>query len=202
MSVLKTYYDESFKSILPDSQKMHAVIGLYLLYLLAYNKISEYHTEIELIPLEEQHNNVFIKVPVSLEQHFVEGSYNKILGQKRANVPHEAYQFFVDKFVDAIRFEIARSAEKSYESLRLADTNRLFMIPTDTELRTFISSNNNKEGVEWKIVGDRLHFVKQRADTKEIPSSILAKLIKKPFSLSPKTTIRSFLIISKETFSI
>jgi 26S proteasome regulatory subunit N12 len=46
---------------------MHAVIGLYLLYLLAYNKISEYHTEIELIPLEEQHNNVFIKVPVSLE---------------------------------------------------------------------------------------------------------------------------------------
>jgi hypothetical protein len=86
-------------------------------------------------------------------------------------VPHEAYQFFVDKFVDAIRFEIARSAEKAYDSLRIADTNRLFMIPTDTELRTFIASNNNKEGVEWKIVGDRLHFVKQRADTKEIPSS-------------------------------
>ena len=62
---------------------MYAVLGLYLLYLLSYNKISEYHTEIELIPFEEQQNNVFIKVPVSLEQHFVEGSYNKILGQKR-----------------------------------------------------------------------------------------------------------------------
>lgn len=138
MSVLKTYYDEQFRATIPNSQKMYAVLGLYLTYLLAYNKISEYHTEIELIPVEEQRDNVFIKVPVSLEQHFVEGSYNKILGQKRANVPHEAYQFFVDKFVDAIRFEIARSAEKAYESLRISDTAKLFMIPNDVELKQFI----------------------------------------------------------------
>lgn len=59
---------------------MYAIVGLYLLYLLSYNKISEYHTEIELIPIEEL-SNVYISVPVSLEQHFVEGSYNKILNQ-------------------------------------------------------------------------------------------------------------------------
>jgi hypothetical protein len=74
-------------------------------------------------------------------------------------VPHEAYQFFVDKFVDAIRFEIARSAEKAYDSLRLADTNRLFMIPTDTELRTFIASNNNKEGVEKSRSNSKRHVI-------------------------------------------
>ena len=45
---------------------MYAILGLYLLYLLSYNKISEYHTEIELIPIEEQ-QNVYIRVPVSLE---------------------------------------------------------------------------------------------------------------------------------------
>lgn len=60
---------------------MYAILGLYLLYLLSYNKISEYHTEIELIPIEEQ-SNVYISVPISLEQYFVEGSYNKILTQK------------------------------------------------------------------------------------------------------------------------
>lgn len=81
MSVLKTYYDEQFRTLVPDSQKMQAVLGLYLLYLLAYNKISEYHTEIELIPVADHTENVFIKVPVALEQHFVEGSYNKILSQ-------------------------------------------------------------------------------------------------------------------------
>ena len=93
-TVVKTYYDE-FGSILPASQKKYAILGLYLLYLLSYNKIAEYHTEIELIPIEEL-SNVYIKVPISLEQYFVEGSYNKILSQKQ-NVPLEAYQFFIDK---------------------------------------------------------------------------------------------------------
>lgn len=82
-------------------------------------RISEYHTEIELIPSSEL-SNVYIRVPVSLEQYFVEGSYNKILTSKQ-NVPHEAYNTFVNKFVDAIRIEIARSAEKAYESLRVQD---------------------------------------------------------------------------------
>jgi 26S proteasome regulatory subunit N12 len=170
MSVLRTYYDQEFCSLIPESQKMYTLIGLHLLYLLAYNKISEYHTEIELLPAEVLHSNVFISVPVSLEQHFVEGSYNKILKQRQA-VPHEAYQVFVDKFVDAIRFEIARSAERAYESLRLADTARLFMIENnEQELRQFIASNSGREGVEWRIEGGRLWFIRQRADQKEIPS--------------------------------
>ena len=127
-AVVKTYYDE-FEGVLPPSQKKYAILGLYLLYLLSYNKImdaqgqqianSQYHTEIELIPIEEL-NNVYIKVPISLEQYFVEGSYNKILSQKQ-NVPLKAYQFFIDKFVDAIRYEMARSAEKAYQSLKVSD---------------------------------------------------------------------------------
>lgn len=53
MAVLKTFYDADFRRVIPDSQKMNAVLGLYLLYLLAFNKISEYHTEIELIPIQD-----------------------------------------------------------------------------------------------------------------------------------------------------
>ena len=47
------------RGIIPESQKMYAIKGLYLLYLLSYNKISEYHTEIELIPAD-QLNNIYI----------------------------------------------------------------------------------------------------------------------------------------------
>ena len=64
---------------------------------------------------------------MSLEQYFVEGSYNKILSSKQ-NVPLQAYQFFIDKFVDAIRYEIARSAERAYDSLKIADMSQIFMI--------------------------------------------------------------------------
>ena len=134
-TIVKTYYDE-FEKILPPSQKKYSILGLYLLYLLSFNKISEYHTEIELIPFQEL-NNVYIKVPISLESHFVEGSYNKILISKQ-NVPMKAYQFFIDKFVDAIRYEVARSAERAYESLGIKDMGNMFMIKNNDELMLFI----------------------------------------------------------------
>lgn len=35
--VLKSYYDE-FEGVIPPSQKKSAIIGIYLLYLLSYNK--------------------------------------------------------------------------------------------------------------------------------------------------------------------
>ena len=104
------------------------MIGLYLLYLLSFNKISQYHTDIELIDQEQIDNNIYVKVPVSLETYFVQGSYQKILTQKQ-NVPQVEYNFFIDKFVDAIRYEIARSAECSYDSLSLKDMLSMFMIP-------------------------------------------------------------------------
>ena len=115
--------------------------------MLSFNKISEYHTEIELIPFEEQ-NNVYIKVPVSLEQYFVEGSYGKILNSKQ-NIPLQAYQFFIDKFVDAIRYEIARSAERAYESLSIKDLGQMLMISNQQELMACINSNNMKDSVGW-----------------------------------------------------
>lgn len=37
ISVLKSYYDE-FEGILPTSSKKASILGLYLLYLLSYNK--------------------------------------------------------------------------------------------------------------------------------------------------------------------
>ena len=134
-AVVKTYYDE-FDGILPESTRKYAILGLYLLYLLSFNKISEYHTEIELIPFS-QLDNVFIKVPMSLEQYFVMGSYDKILSQKQ-NVPLQAYQFFIDKFVDAIRYEVARSAERAYSSLSLPDMAKMFMISDQNALANFI----------------------------------------------------------------
>ena len=73
-----------------------------------------------MIPQTELESNIYIKVPVSLETYFVQGSYQKILSQQQ-NVPLAAYNFFIEKFVDAIRYEIARSAECSYESIALND---------------------------------------------------------------------------------
>lgn len=76
-------------------------------------------------------------MPVSLETYFVQGSYQKIL-QQQQNVPQVAYYFFIEKFVDAIRYEIARSAERSYDSLHLTAMQKMFMIDSKEQLMAFI----------------------------------------------------------------
>ena len=111
---------------------------------------------------------------MSLESYFVEGSYNKILISKQ-NVPMKAYQFFIDKFVDAIRYEVARSAERAYESLSIKDMGNMFMIKNNDELHLFIQQNNMKDGVEWAVdkSSNRVFFNNENKEKNEIPSTKL-----------------------------
>ena len=71
---LKVYYSDV--SSLALSQRQYPILGLNLLRLLAQNRIAEFHTELELIPTDIQHTNIYIKYPAQLEQHIMEGSYN------------------------------------------------------------------------------------------------------------------------------
>jgi hypothetical protein len=91
-------------------------------------------------------------------------------------VPHPAYQFFIDKFVDAIRIEVARSAERAYESLAIKDMAGLFMIKNQDELNLFITQNSMKDGVEWQVANGRVYFKVEKKDQKEIPSSKMINL--------------------------
>ena len=79
---LKIYYSD-FATTLPLSQRQFPILGLNLLRLLAQNRIAEFHTELELIDTDVQHSNVYIKYPAQLEQHIMEGSYNKVLAAKQ-----------------------------------------------------------------------------------------------------------------------
>ena len=79
---LKIYYSD-FATTLPLSQRQFPILGLNLLRLLAQNRIAEFHTELELIDTDVQHTNVYIKYPAQLEQHIMEGSYNKVLAAKQ-----------------------------------------------------------------------------------------------------------------------
>jgi RNase P/RNase MRP subunit POP5 len=41
--------------------------------------------ELELLPVKELQNNIYIKHPVSMEQYLMEGSYNKVIGTREDN---------------------------------------------------------------------------------------------------------------------
>jgi 26S proteasome regulatory subunit N12 len=109
-----------------------------------------------------------------LETYFVQGSYQKILSQQQ-NVPLAAYNFFIEKFVDAIRYEIARSAECSYESIALNDMQKMFMIQDRNQLLNFIATNQ-KGSTGWVVRGERLHFVREKKEMAEIPNLKMVNL--------------------------
>lgn len=177
-STLNFYYNELryflviiSRDILPESSKKNSVIGLYLLYLLSQNEISEFHVELQSIPSAD-HNNIYINVPVSLEQYFVDGNYAKVLATKHA--PLDVYNFFIKKFIDTVRTEIARSVEVSYKKLSIKDACEVFMLDDVDQLKEFVEResdiNNSDRTISWVIKDDYLHFDTITIEKEGIPA--------------------------------
>lgn len=133
---LKVYYTDCAAQ-LPESPRQFPVLGLNLLRLLAQNRIAEFHTELEQIPMPLQQTNVYIKFPAQLEQHIMEGSYNKVLSAKQDGLYSQEGMFFMDMLVDTVRDEIAECSEKAYATIALADLQTLLMLGSEAELREF-----------------------------------------------------------------
>ena len=108
---VKSYYFD-FDTQLPDSAYKYHILGLNLLSLLAQNRLAEFHTEMELLSVDEL-KNIYIKHPISLEQFLMEGSFHKVFISK-GNVPAQNYNLFIDILIDTIREEIASCVEKAY----------------------------------------------------------------------------------------
>ena len=86
---------------------MYELLGLNLLCLLSQNRLSDFHTELELLPPDILLGNPYIENPVQLEQFIMEGKYNKVI-DTRYNVPAESYKFFIDVLLVTIRDEIGK----------------------------------------------------------------------------------------------
>lgn len=77
MAQLKCYYFD-YQNCLEESAYKYQLLGLNLLFLLSQNRVAEFHTELELLPMEHIQNDVYIRHPLSIEQYLMEGSYNKV----------------------------------------------------------------------------------------------------------------------------
>jgi 26S proteasome regulatory subunit N12 len=170
LKIKQFYFD--YSDSLTKSDKMLYFVGLYLLHLLANNRTTEFCTELESLDFLSL-NDSWVKVSRDLETCIMEGNYKHIISIKSRvqNQPH--YNYYLKKFDEAIKFQIARSAEKSYESLRLNDAVELLMLQNQTELVNFIkneSENLEEREIEWKILNDRLIFHPINKEKTSIPS--------------------------------
>lgn len=120
------------------------IISLYLLYLLSQGLISKFHVELELIYNSKQYNvekDQYLLFPVNLEKHLMEGNYIKIwkVLKDDSNLPCKEYGHFKDTLVNALRFEIAKSLEQTYESIPISNCKGLLYLPQEESDSTFES---------------------------------------------------------------
>ena len=64
---------------------MYKLLGLNLLYLLSVNRVSEFHTELELLSADVIQKNKYVQPVLALEQYIMEGRYNKIFVAKASS---------------------------------------------------------------------------------------------------------------------
>jgi 26S proteasome regulatory subunit N12 len=185
---LKVFYNE-YGAMLEESKQKQLLIGLHLCSLLANNQIDEFHTELELItaqnvpaPQQEKPNSeamqleplrlerkesltdtlyssAFIRYPVTLEQHLMEGSYNKIFAARKA-MPSKYFSLFLDILSTTVRVKIAECSERAYQTYPVKDAVKLLLFTNEKELSAFCEQRG------WTIKGGKIIFAPNQEKAK------------------------------------
>ncbi|EJF56597.1 hypothetical protein DICSQDRAFT_112897 [Dichomitus squalens LYAD-421 SS1] len=168
-SQLQTFYND-YSSILPPSPREYPLRGLNLIRLLTQNRIADFHTTLESLPLpaDSLTANPYIAHPINLEQWLMEGSYSKVWNA-REEAPTEEYKFFVDSLMGTIRNEIAGCEEAAYDSLPLKDAATLLFFKSQNELLTFAQ----QRGWQVDLTAGKITFAKKTEEKVEIPKERL-----------------------------
>lgn len=146
---LRQHYMDSRK-LLPPSPNEAVLTGLNLLRLLVQNRISEFHTELEVIPAEMQQQES-VRYIIQLEQWLMEGAFNKVL-EARTSVPAESYRYFMDLLSATVRDEVAGCSERAYPSLKVDDAQRLLLIQNQQEAAQYAAQRG------WELRDGRVFF--------------------------------------------
>lgn len=136
---LKIFYSD-FSSMMPPSERMLPILGLNLLRLLSQNRIADFHTELELIPLESR-SRVYIKHPVQLEEYLMEGNYNKVMNAQKDS-PAKESEYFLNILAQTVRRERADCIQVAYKQLSVEDAKQLLMFSTDAEVEDFAAEHD------------------------------------------------------------
>jgi len=136
---LKVYYRD-FTLLLKGQQSPneHKIMGLYLLYLLASDRIGEFHTELELIG---SHDNQFIQNPMLLERALMEGNYASINKSIKQLESQEHYKLFLEMLLQTMRRRIADALARSSHEVTIDFAVKMLYLGSAAELKTFIEKH-------------------------------------------------------------
>jgi len=134
-----------------ESTNKYLMLGLHLMYLIAANKLSDFHMLLEQIDQSVQKKNPYISMPVKLEQYLMEGAYNKVVLNEKS-IPSPYYLPFVKILMDTVRRDIATCVEKSFKQILLKDATQMLLFDNDKDLLAFSKARG------WHNDKDIFHF--------------------------------------------
>jgi len=148
-----------------QSSLKYQIRGLYLLFLLVENRLSDFHSELELMT-EEEKQEPAISFCIQLDRHLMMGSYKEVMSEA-ATPPFSHYTFFLKSLLETVRVNIVDCISASYKSLTLSGATEILMFTSTEETKTFIHDFHP----EWKIEGDLIDVAGHAAlNSEEIPS--------------------------------
>ncbi|CAK59901.1 unnamed protein product (macronuclear) [Paramecium tetraurelia] len=142
---LMKFYNQGLES----RDKAHYT-GIYLIYLLSFNKFAQYYSQIELLP-KDTFSNPFVHFVLQLEYKLSIGSYSDLLGDYH---PTGIETVFLERIMDTIRLQTALSANASYKSLTIENAIKLFNVKSIQELQQFAQ----KQHFKWKFDNHHVYF--------------------------------------------
>jgi hypothetical protein len=115
-------------------------------------------------------NDKYIKVSRDLEQCIMEGNYKQIITMRNA-VNFHHYNTYLSKFDNTIRYQIARSAETSYNSLKTSEAIILLTLNNYQELQAFVQNEIPEDSeIQWEVTNERLYFRQVNKEKVVIPA--------------------------------
>ena len=164
---LKPFYSPALEVLgLPKSEHEFLIEGLYLMFLLSHNKVSEFYVALESIPANVRTANRYVSYPVELEQLLTEGAYSKVL-RARSAVPDPCYQPFVGMLTEAVRHDVAGCMERAYDSLDIETAKRFLLF----DASDCVGFDSYIAGLRWTIEADgRVHFPEATTELAREPS--------------------------------
>ena len=167
--MIKQFYIE-YSYLIENNHNRLYFIGLYLLHLLSNNRITEYCFELEHLSLLDFSNN-FISFVIEIQHCITEGNFNKLLSLK-STMSDPGYIFYLNKLSHSLRYQIAKSAERSFRSINVNSLLELLRMQSNSELIQFIEKEIQKEesDIQWIINDNKVIFKESSNEKGAIPS--------------------------------
>ncbi len=157
---LKVFYFNTVNNEqLSKSVNKSKLISLYLLLLLSKGDVVKFHTELEFLGnhLKNIENDLYLSYPIKIENWLLEGYYDKaweLISSKNSEekIKLKEFNIFNDTLLQAIRFEISRSIEKTYKKLPFSNAKYLLFLNSEKEVEAFAKEQN------WEYSNGELLF--------------------------------------------